>query len=237
MPPKSVEASSHLNHGHRTRLRERLLKSGVDALAPDELIELILFLSISRGDVKPLAKVLWQRYGGFEALCQRPVEELKDIPGLGEHSIATLKTIYGLALNLLKPSVLQKPLLNIEKNLIPYVRLRMTPFEKEQCFVFYLNHQHQVIYEEHHQKGTTHEVVVYPREIMKIALNVSAHGVVLCHNHPWGDARPSEEDDALTERLRHMCQMLEFELVDHFIITPDSFYSYRASRWEREGLR
>ncbi len=223
----------NLNHGHRQRLRARLLENGPEALVEDELIELILFLSIPRRDVKPLAKMLWKRYGNFQALCERPVEELMQFPGFGAQSIATLKTIHALALQLTKPQETQKPLLNAVDQLVTYSRLRMTPFEQEQCLVFYLNKKHQVLFEEIHQKGTTDHVMVYPKEVVKKALNLSASGLVLVHNHPDGEEMPSSQDDILTDTLKQLCLSLDLDLVDHLILSQKSFFSYQKQRWER----
>lgn len=217
----------HLNHGHRQRLRDRLLQSGPDAMAPDELIELILFLSIPRGDVKPIAKKLWQRYGTFQELIDRPIDELKQLSGLGDQTIATLKTIHALAVQLTSPTKQQKPLLTAFDQLIKYVRLRMTPFECEHYLVFYLNARHQVLYEDIQTQGGVNAVLIHPKAMMRQALNCSASGLMLFHNHPSGRAMPSEQDDQITTKLQTMCHSLEIELVDHVIITQDSYYSYQ----------
>jgi DNA repair protein RadC len=235
MNKQEKNKEQHQNHGHRQRLRRRLLENGPKALTPDELIEMVLFLSIPRGDVKPLAKKLWKHYGSFQTLAGRPFDELVQIPGLGEQSIATLKTMHALALELTKPCQSSKPLLNAPDQIAAYGRLMMTPFEQEQCLIFYLNKKHQVLFEEIHQKGASDHVMIYPKEIIKKALNLSAYGIVLLHNHPEEEAKPSQEDDQLTVTLQHLCKSLNLELIDHLIITQRDFFSYQKHRWMPSG--
>ncbi|MAP24157.1 MAG: hypothetical protein CMM87_01310 [Rickettsiales bacterium] len=225
--------AKHLNHGHRQRLRDRLLNSGAGAMEPDELIELILFLSIPRGDVKPIAKRLWQRYGTFQAMVDRPVDELKQVSGLGDQTIATLKTIQALALHFTSPSAQKKPLLSAFDQLVKYARIRMSPFECEHCLIFYLNERHQVLFEDLQTQGGVDAVLINPKAIMRQALNCSAAGILLLHNHPSGIAEPSEQDNYLTSKLQKMCQSLEIELLDHVIITQQSYFSYQEQNQAR----
>lgn len=219
----------HINQGHRARLRERFLAVGPDGLQDDEVIELLLFLSIPRGDVKSLAKRLWKQYKNFQTLCSRPKEELLRFEGMGQSSVATLKIIHTLALKLEHENISQKPILNNIKSLVYYSRLKIANPDIEHCLLFLLDAESRMIHEEVHQIGTTDHLAIYPREITKLALNHNAFGLILVHNHPTAEATPSEADIHVTHHLHQCLDPLNINLIDHLILGQNGSYSFKES--------
>ena len=219
----------NLNIGHREKLRERLLKCGYHSLTGDEILELCLFLSVPRSDVKPIAKLLIKRYGTVKKACERPVSELLTINGLGERSVATLKTVYAVALALSDPQQAKGSFLNNTDQLLRYIRLQLVPSDKENLLCFYLNSQNQVLFEELTSVHRQDQIIICPKHVIKTALNLSAEKVFLAHNHPNGLCRPSLADIQFTTNLSKILTSLEIELIEHLIITDTDYYSFKES--------
>lgn len=214
--------------GHRQRLRERLLNAGQDALADYEILETILFLSQPRGDVKPLAKVLLQTFGTLTHVFGAPVEDLKKVSGMGESTIGTLKSIQAVALRMGREDLVQRPLMNDLSQLIRYCRLRLVDPKIEQFQIFFVNKKNRLIREEIHQVGTIDHSIVYPREIIKKAMDCGASQLLLVHNHPSGDPTPSLEDIKLTQYIVEAGSKLDIFVKDHIVLGVTGYCSFRA---------
>src|SRR5947209_17194874 len=171
-------------HGHRRRLRQRFLAAGSEAISDYEMLELILFRAIPRGDVKPLAKQLLAKFGSFSEVIAAPVERLKEVRGLGEASIAELKIVQAAANRLVRGEVKQRQVLSSWSNVLDYCRAAMAFESKEHFRILFLDKGNHLIADEQHQTGTVDHTPVYPREVVKRALELSATAVILVHNHP-----------------------------------------------------
>ena len=214
--------------GHRKRLRERFLKGGADALADYELLELLLFLANPRQDMKPLAKALLQRFGSFADVISADPADLAEIKGTGAGLIVTLKTVQAAAAEFLKGQVMDRPVLGNWDQLIDYCRAVMAFGKTERFRVLYLNQKNALIADEEQQQGTVNHTPVYPREVVKRALEVGATAIIMVHNHPSGDAEPSRADIDMTKEVRDACEKLDITLHDHVIVTKGSFSSFKS---------
>lgn len=214
--------------GHRRRLRDRFLKSGGDSLPDYEMIELLLFLAKPRGDVKPLAKALLKQFGSYAALIAAPSEDLMRVPGMGETAVAALKVAQASALRFMRADVVNKPVMTSWQRLMDYCRAEIG-FEKVERFhVLYLNRKNVLIADEAHGKGTVDHTPVYPREVIKRALELGATALILVHNHPSGDPTPSKGDIAVTQDVVDAGGPLGIMVHDHIIVSPKGSNSFKA---------
>jgi len=214
-------------HGHRERLRERFLKGGKDALADYELIELVLFRAIVRRDLKPLAKELLEQFGSFAEVVSAPLERLKSIKGLGEAAITELKIVEAAAHQLARGRVPKRTELSSWSSVLAYCRTAMAFADKEQFRILFLDKRNRLIADELQQRGTVDHTPVYPREVVKRALELSATAVILVHNHPSGDPTPSKADIAVTQDIKKAAAALGVVLHDHLIIGRNGHISLR----------
>jgi DNA repair protein RadC len=171
-------------HGHRERLRGRFLQAGSEAVSDYELLELVLFRAIPRRDVKPLAKALIARFGSFAEVISAPAARLAEMPGLGQSAITELKIVQAAAGRLARGEVKRRPVLSSWSAVLQYCRTAMAFAEKEQFRILFLDKRNQLIADEVQQTGTVDHTPVYPREVVKRALELSATAVILVHNHP-----------------------------------------------------
>jgi DNA repair protein RadC len=215
-------------HGHRARLRQRFLAAGSEALADYELIELVLFRALPRGDVKPLAKELIARFGSFAEVVSAPVERLKEVKGLGEAAITELKIVQAAATRLARGGVSERPVLSSWSNVLDYCRTAMAFGEKEQLRILFLDKRNALIADEVQQTGTVDHTPVYPREVVKRALELSATAIVLVHNHPSGDPAPSRADIQMTQAIVEIARPLGIAVHDHLIVGKDGHASLKA---------
>jgi DNA repair protein RadC len=220
------EESAPLYLGHRQRLRERLLKSGAEALQDYELLEVLLFAAIPRRDVKPLAKKLLAEFKSLWALINASPERLVQ-SGLSENAAATLLVSGGLALRAQKKEIVGGTLLNNWRRVIDYCRMAMAHETVEQFRLLFLDRKNRLLAEEVQQKGTIDHTPVYPREIVKRALEIGAGALVLVHNHPSGDPAPSKEDIAMTRDVVAACHSLGIVVHDHVIIGQNGVASFK----------
>src|SRR5258707_7886886 len=183
---KSAKPTGAAPHylGHRERLRQRFLQGGSDALHDYEMLELILFRAIPRRDVKPLAKQLIEKFGSFAEVIAAPIERLKEIDGLGEAAITDLKIVQAAANRLLRGEVKKRHVLSSWSSVLDYCRTAMAFESKEHFRILFLDKGNHLIADEQHQTGTVDHTPVYPREVVKRALELSATAVILVHNHP-----------------------------------------------------
>jgi DNA repair protein RadC len=204
-------------HGHRERLRQRLIAAGTSSLPDYELIEVILFASNPRGDVKPLAKELLERFGGFAELLSADVEALTDA-GLGLAGIAALKSVREAALRLMRSELRQRPVVSSWDKLIDYCTAHIAHGTVEEFHILFLDRKNVLIKHEQQQRGTIDHTPVYPREVVKRALELQASALILVHNHPSGDPTPSKADIAVTKDIVKAAAPLGVTVHDHLII-------------------
>ncbi len=214
--------------GHRARLRERFLGASGDALPDYELLELILFSARPRGDVKPLAKELLKRFGSFARVIHAEEASLRDVPEVGDAVIAALKTIRVGAQRLIKSEISDQPVIQSWSALMDYCKLAMGNSKIEEFRVLFLNHRHALIADEVMQRGTINHTPVYPREIVKRALELSASALILLHNHPSGDPTPSKADIDITLKIIEAAATIGITVHDHVIITQTGHYSFKS---------
>jgi len=218
-------------HGHRRRLREKLLTRGAEALADYELLEMLLFFAQPRGDTKPLAKAVINRFGSFAAVLTAPTHELLATPGLGEHSVAAIRLVQGAALRLARAEAAARPVLNNWERLMDYLNAALAREKVEQFRVLFLDNRNQLIADEVQGRGTVNHTPVYPREVVKRALELHATALILVHNHPSGDPTPSREDVEMTAEVKEAARLLGIVVHDHVIVGNGRWLSLR-----REGL-
>jgi len=216
--PQSLnEAAPHF-HGHRQRLRERFMEAGAAALADYELLELVLFRAILRRDVKPLAKALLARFGSFaEVVAARP-ERLREIEGLGEAAICEIKLMEAAGRRLARGAVEKRQVLSSFLEVIDYCRTVMAYAEREEFRILFLDKRNALIADELQGVGTIDHTPVYPREIVRRALELGACAVILAHNHPSGDPTPSSADIRLTREIMAIAQPFGIAVHDHLIV-------------------
>ncbi|KPP86474.1 MAG: DNA repair protein RadC [Rhodobacteraceae bacterium HLUCCO07] len=216
---------------HRKRLRARFLSGGAQALPDYEMLELVLFRAIPRQDVKPLAHKLLETFGDFNRVLAAPAERLARVKGVGEAVICELKIVEAAAQRLARSRVMQRHVVSSWDALLDYCHTTMAHRDTEQFRVLYLDRKNVLIADEEQARGTVDHVPVYPREVVKRALELNASALILVHNHPSGDPTPSPEDIAMTGQVEAAAQALGLTLHDHLIIGKSAELSFRA-----EGL-
>jgi len=215
--------------GHRDRMRARLLKAGPDALADHEMLEMVLFLALPRRDTKPLARALLDRFRSFAGVIAAPVAEMLAIDGMGESAAAALKTVQAAALRLVHTELASVPILTNWEKMIEYLTALLAHEHVEQARVLYLDNRNRLLADEMQGRGTVNHTPVYPREVVKRALELHATGLVLAHNHPSGDPTPSREDIAMTREIKAAADALRISLHDHVIIAGSRSLSFRQA--------
>ena len=213
--------------GHRQRLRERFVSGGRDALPDYELLELLLFMAIPRVDTKPIAKSLLDRFGTFGDVIAAPVKQLRE-EKLSENTIAALKVVEAAALRLAKAKVMGKPALSSWEALLDYCAMEMARGQTEQFRVLFLDRKNVLIADEAQSKGTVDHTPVYPREVLKRALELGASALILVHNHPSGDPTPSRGDIQMTREIVAAAKALKIEVHDHLVIGKGKHASFKA---------
>jgi DNA repair protein RadC len=221
-------AKSAHYHGHRERLRERFLKGGNDALADYELIELVLFRAIVRRDLKPLAKELLKQFGSFAEVVSAPIERLRSIKGLGDAAVTELKIVEAAAHQLARGQVKNRPVLSSWSSVLDYCRTAMAFADREQLRILFLDKRNRLIADELQQRGTVDHTPVYPREVVKRALELNATAIILVHNHPSGDPAPSQADIQMTLEIVAVAQPLGIAVHDHIIVGRDGHASLKG---------
>ena len=225
---KGQKVPSYLKD-HRKRLRERFLAGGQAAVADYELLELVLFRAIPRQDIKPLARDLLTEFGDFSGVLSAPTKRLCQVPGVGEAVIAELKIVEAAAHRLAQSRVLDRSAISGWDALVDYCRTAMSRRETEQFRILFLDRKNMLIADEPQGKGTVDHVPVYPREVLKRALELNASALILVHNHPSGDPTPSEADIAVTRQIEAAAKTLAVTLHDHLIIGAREEFSFRSA--------
>jgi DNA repair protein RadC len=214
--------------GHRDRLRERALAGGLAALPDYEVLELQLFRAIPRGDVKPLAKQLLARFGSLAGVLGATVEELKTVRGVGEALALDLKLLHETALRTAREQVGRRPVISSWSALLAYVKTALAHEAREQFRVLFLDKKNQLIADETMNRGTVDHAPVYPREVMRRALELSASAVILVHNHPGGDPAPSAADIDMTRQVVEAGRALRIAVHDHLVVGRHGTASIKA---------
>ena len=215
-------------HGHRDRLRDRLLARGGASLADYEVLEFLLFGAKPRGDMKPLAKTLLARFGSLSAVLTAEPAALEQVPGMGKASVAALKIVTQAAERLAREEAMTGDVISSWDKLLAYCRQTMAHQKIEQFRLLFLDKRNRLIADEVQQQGTIDHTPVYTREVMKRALELGAAALILVHNHPSGDTEPSAADIAMTEELRSAAEKLGIVIHDHLVIGRAGHASFRS---------
>ncbi len=226
---EKIPALPQGHEGHRQRLRQRFLKSGPDALADYELLEMILFAASPRMDTKPLAKRLLAHFGDFSRLAHASPQELAKIDGMGDAAVASIKAILAAAERMLRAEASQAKIIQSWTSLLDYCRVSMGHKNIEEFRVLFLNHKNRLIRDEAQQTGTVNHAPVYPREVVKRALDLVASSIILAHNHPSGDPTPSRDDIEITRQVAAAAAALGISVHDHLIIAGNKHYSFKSN--------
>ena len=217
-------------HGHRERLRERFYGAGPEALSDYELLEMALFPALPRRDTKPLAKALLKKFGSFAEVIHAPVARLREVEGIGEASINQIKLLAAAASRVAKGEIKRSIALSSWNDVIDYCRTGMAFADKEQFRLLFLDKRNQLIADEVQQTGTVDHTPVYPREVIKRALELSATALILVHNHPSGDPTPSQADIQMTKAIVDIATPLGISVHDHIIVGKNGHASLKGMR-------
>lgn len=218
-------------HGHRDRLRARFESSGPEGLQDYEILELVLFTAIPRRDVKPLAKNLLDYFGSLQALMNADMQDLLRIDGISRNTALFLKGATALAHRGIKRDLLGKPVLSTWTRLIEYCMSTMAHEKKEHFRILFLNKKNELLADEIQSSGTVDHTPSYPREIMKRALELGATALILVHNHPSGDPRPSQADIDMTRLIIRAGEPFDIMIHDHVVVSRNGYTSFKS-----EGL-
>ena len=214
--------------GHRERLRRRAESGGFTALPDYELLELYLFRSAPRGDTKAKAKALLARFGSLGAVLSAGLVELRGVTGVGETAALDLKLVHELAQRLGREPAARRPVIASWTALLSYVRVALQHEGREQFRVLFLDNRNQLILDEVMNQGTVNHAPVYPREVVRRALELSATSVILVHNHPSGDPTPSKADIDITRQVVEAARTLGISVHDHLVVGRDGVVSFKS---------
>ena len=214
--------------GHRERLRERVRRAGFAALHDYEALELMLFRTYPRGDIKPIAKALLQRFGSLSAVLSATVEELRAVKGVGDACALDLKLVHELAQRIGLEPVSKRTVISSWSALVAYVKVALKHEAREQFRVLFLDKKNQLIADEVLNHGTVDHAPVYPREIVRRALELSASALILVHNHPSGDPTPSAADIDMTRQVVDAARPLRIAIHDHLVVGREGVASFKA---------
>jgi DNA repair protein RadC len=223
-PPPAKLAGAE---GHRQRLRARLLTAGPDSVADHELLELVLFLALSRRDTKPIARILLTQFGSFANIIAAPLAELRGVDGMGEAGAAALKTVHAAALRLMRSELASGPLLSNWDQLMGYLTAVLARERVEQFRILFLDSRNRLLADEVQARGTVNHTPVYPREVARRALELHAVALILVHNHPSGDPTPSRPDIEMTREITAALATLGVAVHDHIIVGAGPPLSFR----------
>lgn len=212
--------------GHRGRLRKRFLEAGPGALADYEMLELLLFQAIPRRDTKPLAKALIDRFGTYRGVLRANVADLLAVKGMGEPGAVLFKAVADAAERLAREEVMQKHILSSWDNLLDYLRIGMADEKAERFRILFLDVKNNLIADEEQTRGTINHTPVYPREVVKRALELGASAIILVHNHPSGNPTPSQADIQMTNTIRDAARGVNIALHDHVIVAKGGTVSF-----------
>ena len=227
--------------GHRKRLRERFIKSGLTGFADYEVVELLLSLGTPRKDCKPQAKEAIRRFKNLRGVLSASTDELQQIKGIGPHSAFGIKLMQDVAREYLREQIIDKPVFKSSQEIFDYLYHSMRDLKKEVFKVLYLTSQNQIIDTADLFKGTIDSAAVAPREIVEQALTHDAAALIFAHNHPSGNCKPSKSDKDITRDLVFAGATVQIKILDHLIIGNNRYYSFAGegliSQYEMDFLR
>ncbi|MTJ04672.1 MAG: JAB domain-containing protein [Sediminimonas qiaohouensis] len=213
---------------HRKRLRARFMQGGAEAMPDYEMLELVLFRAVPRQDVKPVARALIDLFGDFNRVLSAPVARLREVHGVGDRIVEELKIVEAAAHRLARARVIDRPVISGWDAVLDYCHTTMAHRDTEQFRILYLDRKNVLIADEEQARGTVDHVPVYPREVVKRALEVNASALILVHNHPSGDPSPSQSAIAMTQQVQAAAEALSVTVHDHLIIGKSRELSFRA---------
>jgi DNA repair protein RadC len=211
--------------GHRRRLRERFRAVGRRGLSDHELLELLLTYALPRRDTKPLAKTLLRSFGGFTGVLDQPAGKLEAVSGIGPDSSALVALVRSCVERYFEHGVTKAKRIEGPDDIAQFVRMRLGPEQRECVMLLCLNDDNRLIHHAIVVEGTANRVALYPREIVREALLHNATGMILVHNHPAGNAVPSEEDHRMTKRIEDVTEQLGIRFLDHLIVGEGRTFS------------
>lgn len=226
-PPKTKDKDDH-RLGHRERMRERVLSAGARSLADYEILEMLLFAAAPRGDTKPLAKNLLSSFGSLAKVLKAEPDALRKVPKVGAAVIATIKVAETLGEKLLRAEIEKKNVLGSWQALLEYCQGTMGNRGIEHFRILFLNNKNHLISDEVQQTGTVNHTAVYPREVVKRALELGATALILVHNHPSGDTTPSKADIDMTSEIMSAAAALNIRIHDHIIVGNSKCVSFKS---------
>ncbi|WP_424933981.1 RadC family protein [Amaricoccus macauensis] len=228
--PSGQNANPNRPHywGHRERLRQRFLSGGHDAMPEYELLELLLFNAIPRIDVKPLAKKLLESFGDLNGVVAASEHRLLQVPGTTSKVYLQLRIVEAIAHRMARAKVMQRSVISSWDALMTYCKTVMAHRDTEQFRILFLDQKNVLVADEEQAKGTVNHVPVYPREVVKRALELNATAIILVHNHPSGDPTPSRADVDMTEQIAQACKAIGVVVHDHVIIGKETDSSFRS---------
>jgi DNA repair protein RadC len=217
-----------LHEGHRERLRQRFATGGADAVPDYELLELVLFRAIPRRDTKDLAKRLLARFGTFSEVINAQAERLKETDGVGDRVVAELRLVREAALRLIRADLVSRPLASSVDEVVAYLRAAQAYEPRELFRILFLDKKNKIIADEVQGRGTVDHTPVYVREVIKRALELGATALILAHNHPSGDPKPSRADIDMTRVIVDAARPFAITVHDHIIVGREGYASFRA---------
>lgn len=226
-PPDTGKEPPHY-HGHRDRLRARFADAGGDALQDYELLELALFRSIPRRDVKPIAKALIKRFGDLGRTCAASLDQLTGVHGISEKTALDLKLVQSMAARMAREQVTGRTVISSWSALLDYLRAALQHATTEEFRVLFLDKKNRLLADEFQASGTVDHAPVYPREIVKKAIALDASAIILVHNHPSGDPTPSQADIEMTRRIKDAAKPFDIVVHDHIVVGRERTASFKA---------
>ena len=226
-------AAKPSGEGHRERLRRRFEEFGGDALAPHELVELLLTFSILRRDVKPVAKTLLARFGSIAAMLDADASELRTVPGIGNVTPVLIRLVRELHVKHQAQELLGAKTLATPAAVHEFVRSRLAGRRDEIFLVIYLTTKNKllkIVDIETNAEGTVDQAAVYPRKIVRKALECNASALILAHNHPSGDHKPSDDDLVLTNTIKDAFKHFDIRILDHIVVGDGNYYSFKENK-------
>lgn len=214
---------------NRRKLTERFADVGRESLTDEELLELLLFRSLPHCDVKPVAERLLSGFGDIHRVLSAPTARLSEVRGVGDAVAQDLKLIEAATHRMAKARVFQSSIISSWDALIDYCRTSMSHLETEHVRVLYLDRRNSLIADEEQGRGTVDHVPVYPREVVKRALELNASALIVVHNHPSGDPTPSQSDIDMTQQIQSAAEALGLTVHDHLIIGKSDEFSFRSA--------
>lgn len=230
LPKVDRPQKTYPNAGHRKRLRERFLQSGLDGFHDYEIVELLLTLGTPMKDCKQMAKEAMQSFGGLRGVLEASYEELRRVRGIGPSNAFGLKLFQAVSTRYAKERLPKTITLDSSQAAVAFLQEKIGREKKEHFYMLALDSKNHLLKMSNISIGTLNASLVHPREVFKEAIQTSAAKVIIAHNHPSGDPEPSEGDETITQKLVEAGKILEIEVADHIIVTSNSYTSFKEQK-------